>query len=77
MDFEQALDRGLIKPTSSPKRYDFQVNLHFTDRQVSACGMGPEECLVVFTRSLSGIPKAIQKKTGLRLEQIVLSFQPE
>lgn len=63
-------------------KYEFQVNLHFTDGQVSACGSChinsyKAETIAVFARSLSGIPKAIQKKTGLRLEQIVLTFQPE
>jgi hypothetical protein len=59
------------------KKYEFQVNLHFTDKVVSVCGSAPEGPRVIFARSLGWIPKAIQKKTGLKLEQIVLTFQPE
>lgn len=65
------------------RRCEFQVNLHFSDKQVSACGyskvvgQSTKSTVVIFARSLSGIPKAIQKKTGLRLEQIRLTFQPE
>jgi hypothetical protein len=65
------------------KHHEFQVNLHFTDKQVSAAGyskvvgQSTKSVVCVFARSLSGIPKAIQKKTGLRLEQIRLTFQPE
>lgn len=65
------------------RRFEFQVNLHFSDKQVSASGyskvvgQSTKSVVVIFARSLSGILKAIQKKTGLQLQQIKLSFQPE
>jgi hypothetical protein len=77
MTLQKAVDEKLIVPTSCPETYEFQVNLHFTDKQVSACGLSPTGVAAVFARNLSGLVRQIQKKMGLKLEQIKLSFQPE
>lgn len=77
MTLQKAVDDKLIVPISGQETYEFQVNLHFTDRQVSACGLGPDGVRAVFARSLSGVVRQLQKKAGLQLQQIKLSFQPE
>jgi hypothetical protein len=72
----------------SVKRYSFQVNLHFTEEQVSAAGVAPvlqtnlfgtpeTRTVVCYARSLGWLPRKIMRKTGLSLEQIELTFQPE
>ena len=58
---------------ASDKRYEFQVNLHFGRNEMSAFGAGHS----IYACTLSGLMKKIQKKTGLRSEQIILTFQPE
>jgi hypothetical protein len=75
---KKAVEDKLIRPTSGlDKSYEFQVNLHFTEKQVSACGLGPDGCICAFARSLSGLLTRIKKVTGLQLHQIKLTFQPE
>jgi len=51
----------------------FQVNMHFGEKEMSACGaLG-----LVFAPTLNKLVKKIQKKFDLKLEQIELTFQPK
>ena len=69
-------------------RYTFQVNMHFGKREVSASAIS---CLfwktnissaqgtypVFFAPTLPAVLRKIKNKVGLKLEEIVLEFQPE
>jgi hypothetical protein len=55
------------------KKYEFQVNLHFGEKTMSACGLAH----VFQARNLIGLLRKIQKELGLKSEQIILTFQPE
>jgi hypothetical protein len=64
----------IVKPKYlQPKTHSYQVNLHFGVKVISAAG----ELGVVTANSLGVLLKKIQKHHNLKLEQIVLTFQPE
>lgn len=63
------------------KRYTFQVNMHFGDREICAVAMTllpnwPSPVLVP-APNLTTLLRRIKKNCGLKLEEIVLEFQPE
>jgi hypothetical protein len=58
------------------KTYEFQVNLGFGKKTVSACGTGPNGLGGFTAPSVRMLLRKIIKKTGIRIEQVVLTFQP-
>jgi hypothetical protein len=54
-------------------KYTFQVNLNFGPRVVSAYG----KTSFIMATNLKGLIRKIQKKYNLKVEQIILTFQPE
>ena len=59
------------------KKYSFQVNLNYDEHVVSACWLGPNGLVVIKARSLGWLPRRIMRATGIQLQQIELTFQPE
>jgi hypothetical protein len=59
------------------KKFEFQVNMGFGLNVMSACGYDGTETIAVSARTLRLLLRKIIKKTGLKIEQIVLSFQPD
>jgi hypothetical protein len=57
-------------------KYEFQVNLGFGNRCVSGCGMTPDGVKVFIAPSIRMLLRKIIKKTNIKINQIVLTFQP-
>lgn len=64
------------------KPYEFQINLGYTEKLICGCGIAPnkkqtELAVRAYTApSLRMLLRKIIHKTGLRVEQIVLTFAP-
>ena len=58
------------------KKYEFQVNMGFGLNMMSACGYVDTKTIAVSARTLRLLLRKIIKKTNLKIEQIILSFQP-
>lgn len=58
------------------KKYEFQVNLGFAKDRVSGCGSTPDGVRAFFAPSLRMLLRKIVKQAGIRIEQVVLTFQP-
>jgi len=52
-------------------KYEFQVNMKYSERVISACGV----LGVVVAPSLPELLRRIMRKFHIRLDQIVLTFQ--
>ena len=53
-----------------------QVNLHFGDHTISACGMFNKEMKLVTANNFPTLLRKI-KKLGIKVENLILTFQPE
>jgi hypothetical protein len=56
-------------------KYTFQVNLNFGN-SISACSLD-ENIHVIYANNLPNLIKKIKKEHNIKLEQIILTFQPE
>ena len=54
------------------KKYEYQINMKFGDRVISACGIKG----ALTAHNLPTLLRRIIRKHSIKLEQIVLSFQP-
>jgi len=61
------------------KKIEFQVNTGFDkgSYKISAAGYDKGKHLIVFASNFPTLLRRIKKVHGLKLEQILLSFQPE
>jgi hypothetical protein len=57
-------------------KYEFQVNLGFGKKTICGCGMTPDGVRAFTAPSLRMLLRKICRVTGIRVEQIVLTFSP-
>ena len=54
------------------KKYSYQINMKFGNKTISACGIKG----AITAHNLPTLLRRIVKKHNIKLEQIVLTFQP-
>ena len=74
------MEEGLLKMAhklnNTKKKYEFQVNLHYSEDMISASGLLDNEMVTLLARNFPDLLKQV-RALNIKVENLILTFQPE